>query len=316
MANEARRSVPGGVRLPGDTVWIYLFLLPVGLLYGGLVLWPVVAGAYNSLTDWRGFGGNRAFVGLANYEELVADGLFWNALENSFLFMAINVPIRLALALALALLVNNAGLRFRTAFRTAIFLPVVSATAIVGVVMTFIFSPFNGPVNLLLLRLGLVAAPVDFLGDATTALPTVAAVSIWKWTGISMIYWLASLQAIPTELYEAARVDGASGLQVFRTITLPLLVPFAVVITLVSMVNMLQVFDLVQTMTGGGPFYNTEVMEIYIFRHAFSAEMGVPRLGFASAAAIFFGLTTAVLALVYGVGWRFAARRRAEMGRP
>lgn len=311
-----RRSGPSGVNLPGDAVWIYLFLFPVGLLYGGLVLWPVLAGVYNSLTDWRGFGGNRAFVGLANYRELLEDRLFWNALGNSFLFMAINVPIRLALSLALALLLNSATLRFRSAFRTAIFLPVVSATAIVGVVMTFIFSPFNGPVNLVLLRLGLISTPIDFLSDATTALPTVAAVSIWKWTGISMIYWLASLQAIPGELYEAARVDGASGLQIFRTITAPLLVPFAVIITLISIVNMLQVFDLVQTMTAGGPFYNTEVMEIYIFRHAFSAAMGVPRLGFASAAAIFFGLTTAALALIYGAGLRFSARRRAEMTRP
>ncbi|MGH7348545.1 MAG: carbohydrate ABC transporter permease [Candidatus Rokuibacteriota bacterium] len=293
---------------------MFVFLLPLALLYGALVLWPVVAGVYNSMTDWRGFGLPREFVGLDNYAELLGDPLFWNSLGNSFLFMAINVPIRLAIALVLAVILTEATLRFRTAFRTAIFLPVVSATAVIGVVMTFILSPFNGPINLALLQLGLLSRPVDFLGGAATALATVAAVSIWKWTGVTLIYWLAALQSIPGELYEAAKVDGANAWTAFRYITLPLLVPFAVVIALISIVNMLQVFDLVQTMTAGGPFFRTEVMEVYIFRHGFSSLQGVPRLGYASSAAIMFGLAAATIALVYAGAVRFSQRRRAEMG--
>lgn len=297
----------------GARWWTLVFLLPALGLYTLLVLYPIGAGVYNSFTEWTGFGRVQEWTGLANYRELLADPLFWGSFRNSFFFMVMNVPARLAFALLLAVILNSSRLRGRAFFRTAIFLPVVTTTAIVGVLMTFVFNPFNGPVNLGLLRLDLIERPVDFLGDPSTALPTIVVVSIWKWTGVTLIYWLAALQSVPQSLTDAARVDGASRWQQFRHVTAPLILPFAVVIFLISMINMLQVFDLVQTMTGGGPFFTTEVVEIFIFRHGFTASQGVPRLGYASAAAVFFGIVVLGLSLVYGLVLRKTNQRRREL---
>jgi ABC-type sugar transport system permease subunit len=179
-------------------------------------------------------------------------------------------------------------------------------------VMTFIFSPIDGPINMFLLQLGLIDFPVEFLSDPDTALWTVVAVYIWKWFGVTMIYWLAALQVVPRDLYEAARIDGASAIRMHRSITLPMILPFALVIVLITVVSALNIFGLVQTMTGGGPFFATEVMELYIYRNAFGAGQ-LPRLGYASAAAIFFGVTVLTISLLQGWGLKKANAARAQM---
>jgi multiple sugar transport system permease protein len=150
------------------------------------------------------------------------------------------------------------------------------------------------------------------LGDPGTALWTVAAVWIWKWFGITMIYWLAALQVVPQDLYEAARIDGANRWALHKDITLPMVFPFAIVIILITVVGSLNVFGLVQTMTGGGPYFASEVMEVYIYRNAFG-EGGIPRLGYASAAALFFGITVLGLSLLQGWGLKKANDARAQM---
>lgn len=291
--------------------WVYLFLLPTAILYTLYTLWPIAASYWYSLLDWNGFDRDRAFVGLANYRAAMGDPLFWQAFRQTFLFVLVTVPIRVALALLAAVVLNNRRLPFANLFRTALFLPVVTTTAIIGVVMGFVFDPVSGPANLLLLRSGLADRPINFLGDSGTALWTVMGVHIWKWLGVTLVYWLAALQTVSEDLYEAARTDGASGWQVFRDITLPLLTPFTVIIVLLTAVDTLQVFDLVLTMTNGGPFFSTEVVETYIYRQAFAAS--IPRLGYASALAVLFGLATLLLALGQVVGLRWA--RRAREGR-
>ena len=293
--------------------WCYLFMLPSTILAAMFTFWPIVASWYFSLLDFSGFSSARPFVGLANYAELMQDGFFWHSLGHSFLFMAITVPIRLSLALLVAIVLNDKVLRLSPVFRTFFFLPVVTTTAVVGILMTFLFSPFNGPINKTLLELHVIAQPVDFLGDPDHALFTVMGVQVWKSFGFSMIYWLAALQAIPSELYEAAKVDGASRWQQFRAITMPLLLPFAVVIFLITAVNTLRVFDLVQTMTGGGPFFASEVVETYIYRTAFSVQAGIPREGYASAVGVFFGLTVMCVALVQGWALRKANEVRRDL---
>ena len=292
--------------------WCYLFMLPNLILAAMFTLYPIVASWYISFLDWSGFTSAREWVGLANYREVIGDEYFWAAFRRSFLFMGVSLPIRLGLALLVAILLNDAALRLAPVFRTFFFIPVVTTAAIVGIVMTFVFSPFNGPVNKFLLQTGLVARPIDFLGSPDTALWTVIAVFIWKNFGITMIYWLAALQTIPAELYEAASIDGAGPWQAFRRITLPLLTPFTIIITLITAVQTLHVFPIVQSMTGGGPFFASEVIEVYIYRTAFG-EGGIPRLGYASAAAVFFGLTTLGIALLQGWGLRRANASRREM---
>src|SRR3954468_24382463 len=259
------------------TRWCYLFMLPSFGLALLFTFWPIAASWYFSTLDWSGLSEERPFVGLANYAELLGDPYFWHAFERSFLFMAVTVPVRLSLALLIAIVLNDTTLRLAPLFRTLFFLPVVTTTAIVGLLMVFVLSPFNGPVNQALLASGLATRPIDFLGDPATALFTVMGVSVWKQLGVSMVYWLAALQTVPPEQLDAARVDGGGRGSLLRYITLPHLRPFAIVIVLITAVSALRVFDLVQTMTGGGPFFASEVMEVYIYRNAFSVVGGTPR---------------------------------------
>lgn len=275
--------------------WPYLFLLPTVVLYGLYTLWPIAASWWYSLLSWNGFGADKTFIGLQNYVDVLADPLFWNSFRVTMLFMVVTVPFRVGVSLAIALMLNHRRLPFKRLFRTAFFLPVVTTTAIVGVVMQFIFDPASGPVNLVLQDLG-ISNGIDFLGASDSALWTVMGVHTWKWVGVTMIYWLAALQTVPRDLLEAAEIDGATPWKSFRYITMPLMLPFLIIITLLTVEQNLQIFDLMLTMTGGGPFFATEVIELYIYRWAFATS--IPQLGFASAAAVVLGLVL----LIVGAG--------------
>ncbi len=298
-----------------DKRWIYLFMLPSLVLTGMFTLYPIIASWWFSFHQWSGFTSEPFWIGLENYTEVVDDGQFWNAFQNSFKFMLTSVPIKLTLALAIAVVLNDRALRLAPVFRTLFFIPVVTTTAIVGIVMTFILSPFNGPINTIMLDVGLIARPIDFLGDPDASLFSIVGVEIWKWLGQPMIYWLAALQTIPATLYEAARVDGANWWRQFLYITLPLIRPFGIIILLITAVGTLNVFALVQTMTGGGPYFTSEVMEVYIYRTAFGAanSMTLPRIGYASAAAVFFGLSVMFLASLQAIAARRVGRARADL---
>ncbi|WP_432546120.1 carbohydrate ABC transporter permease [Kineococcus sp. SYSU DK004] len=290
-----------------QTLWIWLFLMPTIVLYGAYTLYPIIASYWYSLVQWNGFQAEQRFVGIANYQAVVSDPAFWSSVRITLVFMLLVAPARILLSLLLAILLNSPKLPFRNLFRTVYFLPVVTTTAIVGVVMQFVFDPGSGPVAAMLRPFG-IGQGLDLLGDSGTALTTAAAVYVWKFFGITMVYWMAALQTIPTELYEAARIDGAGALQIFRHITLPLLVPFLLIITVLTVEDTFHAFDLMQTMTGGGPYFSTEIIEIYIYRWAFNAS--IPQLGFASAAAVLFG----VLVMVVGAlqAWALYAGRKSR----
>lgn len=319
-ARRADALITQGRKEPGKTLgqriwaarWYYLFMLPNLILAAMFTFYPTVMSWYFAFLDWSGFTSDKEWIGLENFREIIDDSYFWDAYQRSFMFMAVAVPIQVVLALVVALILNDQSYKLGPFFRTVFFLPVVTSSAIIGIVMTFVFSPFNGPANKILLDSGLIDRPVDFLGDPDTALWTVAAVWIWKWFGITMIYWLAALQVVPQDLYEAARLDGAGRWNLHKDITLPMVFPFAVVIVLITIVGSLNVFGLVQTMTGGGPFFASEVMEVYIYRNAFG-ESGIPRLGYASAAALFFGITVLGLSLMQGWGLKKANDARSQM---
>lgn len=288
----------------------YLFLVPGMAIFGAFVLWPLVASQYYALLDWSGFGAAAVFVGLDNYREILGDSFFRDAFRRSLLFMLATVPVQMALSLVLAVLLNDRLLRLSALYRMLIFLPVVAPAAVIGIVMTLLLSPFNGPVNMALLDWGLTARAIDFLGDPARVLWTLAAIYVWKWTGLTMVYWLAALQTVPDELYEAARLDGVRGWQMTVFVVLPMLTPFAVVIALVSAIAAMNVFPLVQAMTRGGPFFASEVMEVFIFRNAFAPAAGsLPRLGYASAAAVFFGLAVMALTLLQILAARHVRRK-------
>ena len=288
--------------------WIYLFTLPFLFFYILYTAYPIITSYWYSLLDWTGFTKNWTYIGLQNYFDLVQDNLWWNAFKNTFLFMVVTVPIRVSLALIVAIILNDPRLPFARFFRTAMFLPVVTTMAIIGVVMIFVFDPVSGPISLFLNQAGLIQKPLNLLGSSRSSLYTAMGIHIWKWFGITLIYWLAALQTIPKELYEAAQVDGANSRQMLIHVTLPLLVPFLIIITLITALSTLGVFDLILTLTGGGPFFSSDVVELYIYRAAFAAT--IPRLGFASAAGVFFGLATLGIAMLQTVGIRFAQNLR------
>lgn len=291
-------------RLRRRNLWIYAFLMPTIVLYGLYTLYPMVASYWYSLVEWNGFSAQQRFVGISNYEAVLADPMFWSAVRITLVFMLIVTPLRVMGAFLLALMLNSPRLPFSGFFRTAFFIPVVTTTAIVGVVMRFIFDPANGPPSAVAQFLGL--GPIDLLGSSSTALLTSAVVYVWKFFGITLVYWLAALQTIPKDLYEAARIDGAGPIKLFRYITLPMLLPFLLIITILTIEDCFRAFDLMQTMTAGGPFYSTEIIEIFIYRWAFAAS--IPQLGFASAAAVLFGLLVMVF-VIFQV-WGLAAARR------
>lgn len=276
--------------------WCWLFMsLAVGfyLLFQG---YPILCSIQYSLLDWSGMTANAAYVGLENYRELMGDGLFWNAFINSFKYMAMIVPLELAVSLFLAYMLNDEKLKARSVYRTMYFVPVITTASVVGIIMIFILG-VQGPVNHALTALHLMRSPVNFLGNAKYALPALVVISLWKDCGTYMIYWLAGLQGVSVDVYEAATIDGANRRQTFFHVVLPLIAPTGGIIAILCAINSLKVFDIVKTMTEGGPFYATDVIATYVYRNAFSSEIGMPRLGYASAAALFFGGTVILIGL-------------------
>jgi multiple sugar transport system permease protein len=306
------RSLPTPSRRRSRQLWAYAFVVPQLLLVAGFTLYPIVMTHVYSFYDWQGIGPLETFVGWRNYLQVIRDDLFWNAFQKSFIFMAGTVAIQLPLALLIAMLLNSKRLYGRNIYRTLFFIPVVTTSAVIGIVMRSIFATHNGLVNNGLLLLNLIDRPIRWLSQGDTAMLALILVASWKWLGIKMIMWLAGLQSLPQELYDAAKVDGANYFQTFRYITLPLLVPVGIVVLLFSIVDALTAFDLIFTMTEGGPGFATEFMELYIYRYAFTSFAGgLPQLGYASAAGVFFGVTVFGISLVLSL----LARRQRRVGR-
>ncbi|MGI8869551.1 MAG: carbohydrate ABC transporter permease [Mycobacteriales bacterium] len=299
-AGSAGRSSKGlGARI-WDARWCYALMVPGLVLIGMFSAYPMVMSWYYSFYDWSGIGNTKYYIGLQNYRQIIHDHFFWSAFSRSFWFMVVATPIELIVSLLIAVLLNDKALKLGPIFRTLIFIPVVTTTAIVSIVMSFVFAAYDGPINMALQKLGLINHPIDYLGNPHSVMWTAIGIFCWKWLGQPMIYWLAGLQTIPQEIYEAARVDGASSWRQLTSITAPLMTPFAIVITLITAVGNLQVFAFLQALTNGGPFYSTETMELYIYRTAFGAagSASQPRLGYASAAGIIFGVVVMIIAAV------------------
>ncbi len=294
--------------------WSYLFLLPMLVLVGLFVLYPMVASLQITLYDWNGIGNPTRYVGLRHFFTVARDPLFWNAFKHTFVYAGVLVPIQLTLALILALVLNNPRLRGSSIYRAIYFSPVVTSAAMIGVVVSLLMGSLGASLNDLLLNLGLISAPVDWLGSPRLALPIIIAVGIWHTLGYNLVYFLAALQSIPKELYEAAKVDGAGAWHQFTRITVPMLREVGLVILFLAILGSLQVFDLVLVMTGGGPYYASEVVSTYIYHYAFTpasiaAESNV---GYASAAAFFMGVLVLGITVMQLLAVKYAGKRRSE----
>jgi ABC-type sugar transport system permease subunit len=293
-----------------DYFWIYVFLLPFTLLYVGFTLWPLIATAFYSFFDWNGIAplSMEKFIGLKNYITILRDPIFWLSYKNTLIFATVNTIIKLPLSLFAAIILTRKWLTLKRLFRTVFFSPLVIPVAMAGLIFTILLNPANGAMNQFLLNIGLINHPIDFLGHKTTAMLSIIFVSIWQIFGQYMIYWMAALQNVPEELYEAAEIDGANEWHKLIMITLPIISPVATIILFLAFVNALRVFGLVVTMTAGGPGASTSVISYFIYKQAFS---DVPyRYGYASSAAVFFGVTVLIAVMIQGYFVRKARQRQ------
>ncbi|WP_019586187.1 carbohydrate ABC transporter permease [Deinococcus apachensis] len=274
------------------------FLLPdvLGLLV--FVVGPILAALLISFTNWNALGA-PSWVGLANYQRLFADPQFWSSLRVTAVYTVVYVPLVYAVSLGLAVLANQ-RVPLIGLFRTIFFVPVVLSLVVTGLMWRFIFDEQVGLLNYALSLVGM--EPRAWLGDVNLALPAIIVVSVWINMGYYMTIFLAGLQDIPREYYEAARIDGASGWQTFWRITLPLLRPTSLFVVVVCLIGAFQVFDQVWVMTKGGPADATQVTVIYIYKQAFQYL----NLGYASAIA--FALFLIILAFSLAQFW-FLRRR-------
>jgi len=248
-----------------------LFLAPALLAIGIFFFIPVVAAFLLSFTDFDIYSlGNFAyarFIGLKNYVQLLNDPLFWKALKNTFTFLAVGGPLSIAVSLGAALLLQPKIVRFKAFFRTAYFAPVVTTLVAIAVVWRFVYHPRFGILNYLLSLLGL--GGVDWLGDPNWAMPAIILMAVWKNFGYNMIIFIAGLQNIPEELYEAASIDGAGKMQQFRSVTLPMLAPTTVFVSIITMIGYFQLFAEPYVMTQGGPRNSTLSIVYLMYQQGF-----------------------------------------------
>ncbi|KLD65030.1 carbohydrate ABC transporter permease [Dyella japonica] len=279
------------------------FLAPALLVLGVFFLLPVVAALGLSLTDYDLYAladiRHLRFVALNNYWDLLHQPKFWSALGHTLYFVTVGVPLSIMVSLGAALLLNSPLVRYKTLFRTALFAPVVTTVVAVAVVWRYIFNTKYGLLNY---ALGLAGIhPVDWLGNPHWAMPSIIVFAVWKNFGYNMIIFLAGLQAIPRDLYEAARIDGASVLQQFRHITLPMLGPTLLMVGILTVSGYFQLFAEPYVMTEGGPLQSTTSVLYLMYNEGFKWW----NFGTASAVAfLLFVIMFAVTALMLRVGRR------------
>lgn len=274
-------------------VLFYLLLIPALALFAIFRLHPLVKGIVLSFQEFDLFAANK-WIGLDNYQKLFNNPMFLLSLKTTVIFTVISVPLMILTSLFLALLLNVKGLRFGNIFRAAIFMPYVTSGVVVSIVWKWFMNESYGLLNTTLQSIGL--PPVGWLTDPTMALLSIILVLIWMGCGFYMLIFLSNLQLIPPELYEAAAIDGASGLQQFGYITLSQLRPAFVVSLILCTLNSFRTFTLVYTMTGGGPLGKTELLSYHIYKLAFEKfEFGQASAGMVVMLLIVVGVLVAQL---------------------
>ncbi|MEA3338161.1 MAG: sugar ABC transporter permease [Chloroflexota bacterium] len=243
------------------------FLFPALLLYGVFVIYPYGRAMYISLTRWRGLARAPEFIGLANFQKMLGDEYFWNALGNNAVYLVVLPLFTISLALFFAFVLTQ-GVRFGKFYRVSYFFPQVMSVVAVGVLWSFVFHPTMGILNSMLNLIGIENPPV-WLGNPDTVLGAVSTVAIWQAVGFYMVLFVAAMEAVPVSLYEAAMIDGANQWQLFRNITIPMIWDAIVTALIFIMIVATNMFAITQTMTLGGPSRSSEVLSTYLYDEAF-----------------------------------------------
>ncbi|HEX5683526.1 MAG TPA: sugar ABC transporter permease [Ideonella sp.] len=275
----------------------WAFVLPALTVIGLFFVVPVLAGLALSLTDFDLYAlaslDNLRFVGLENYHHVLTRPLFWQALGNTAYFVVLGVPLSIVLSLGCAVLLQSKLARFKPLFRTALFAPVVTTLVAVAVVWRYLFHVRYGWINQLLGHVGI--APIDWLGDPQWSMPAIIVFAAWKNFGGNMIIFIAALQAVPEDLYEAARLDGANAWRQFWHVTLPMLGPTLLMVSILTIAGYFQLFAEPYVMTQGGPLQST-VSVLYLMY-----EEGFRWWNLGAASAVAFVLFVIIVAVTRGL---------------
>lgn len=255
------------------------------------MLYPLLSSLGLSLFSWNGYG-EKTFVGFDNYIKLFTDPAysdrFWGALRNNIVFFILTIVLQNAVALMLAAFLNIRRLKGAKFFRTLFYVPSTLSIIVVGFIWSLIYNPLWGPLNFSLDAIGLDALKMSWLGNEKTALIAISIANAWQYTGVPMIMFLAGMQAIPDELYEAASLDGATGGTQFWKITFPLIAPVMFVISVIVFVSNFSAFEIIYAMAGttGAPNYSTDILGTFFYRICFGQRLGLqPNMGIGAAIA-------------------------------
>jgi raffinose/stachyose/melibiose transport system permease protein len=271
----------------------YLFLFPSLLLLVSFVYAPAVENMVYSLFSWSSVRTESRFVGLENYRELFSSAIFWRALFNNVLYAIISILFQVffALVIAAVLVAGVFGPLLRNFFRTAFFLPSILPVTVVGLLWQLIYQPTIGLIDQILFATGLQSLSHVWLGEEATVMISVILVSQWQWTGYMIVLFMVAIQAIPNDLYEALRMEGASRVQQFFHITMPGVRESTLILAIITIFGSFKVFDIVWVMTAGGPNNASEVLGTHMYRSAFRNDVS----GYAAAVAtVIFFITLAV----------------------
>ena len=291
MKNKKKgMSITGKQRAAG---WMYL--APATILIFIMSFWPIIQAVITSFKTGSSANMQWANPLTYNYTRMFQDAVFKRSIGNTFLYLIIEVPIMLVLAILLAQLLNNKHLKFKGLFRTCVFLPCATSLVSYALIFKSLFAT-QGLINTILVKLGILENNFNFLDTDWSAKIIIIVALIWRWTGYNMVFFLAGLQNIEYSVYEAAKIDGASGWRTFWSITVPLLKPTIVMTTIMSINGTLQLFDESVNLTKGGPANATITMSHYIYNGSFGE--GVANFGYASAMSVIVFIMVAILAFI------------------
>ena len=294
---RAAEAAPSASRRPWrDDLIGWAFAAPFVILFGVFLAFPILASFLLSFTSFglRDIANpvGTSVIGLKNYVDLFADPKFWKALFNTFYFVVVGVPVTLVIGLLIATALSRGVTRFRTAFRVGYYLPVITSIVAIAVVWRFLLNPDSGLINMLLGGLG-IKGPA-WLADPVFAMPSIIAMAVWRNLGFAMVVFLAGLQTIPATLYEAASIDGAGRWQAFRYVTIPMLRPTILFMTVITTIGYLQLFEEPFVMTLGGPLDSTLSITMYMYQQGFTFF----HQGYASAIAYVLFVIVALIAFL------------------
>jgi raffinose/stachyose/melibiose transport system permease protein len=269
---------------------VHLFLLPALIFYVGFMIYPIFQALLNSLFSWKGLTRGE-FIGLTNFIRLFTESpfkeTFSRALGHNLTFFIGTMLTKLVVAFLLALLINS-KIRGKELFKTLFFVPKLLSVIVVGFLYSLILNPTYGALNTFLRVIGLEELAKPWLGDPNTALYTIILVNSWYGLGFAVLIFLVGLQAISPEIYEAARIDGASGFLMIYKITIPLALPSIMIMSILTFIGAFETFELIFAMQGssGGPYFSTDVLGLYFYRLAFGSVSGGESIGLGSALAV------------------------------